>query len=1601
MKQTKKLYQILYLMVFVCLGLGSYSTAEADDLPFRNNLETMLLGNSNQVNVDSTDGIPTPPQKYLDAAKDLNDFRKKEQNDSQGVQPRDSEQDAIDASHRKIDDRDKKDNSDQYADTFIRVFNKRDIELSPNGEVATVHTVRGFLQAIFDTQQDTITGNITGTISSDGTDTRKDNRRDTGITKPGASCGLDSNIHKIIVTQDLDFGLVMANGKSSNGLQSTTQQDWKQMTSQEQSDWKQMTDQEQNFSFKDRHAMDQSTYNYFDFTNRTNTGDVYRYLDIYHHHLIIDGQNHNINFADLDLALRADHCKGDYQEDWQIKNANLFEVNFYGVVSANQNAGRLHAANVEQGHAGQPGYSYARLTYGPNINFTGAQATWSSVDSDCLQIDIEGKVTAKSVPYYKYNNYIYKTQQYGNPGDQQIFQCYRVLFKTGCQFTGYSVNANCIETSGPPVNVNGVSEPSRVTLQDGAQVELHPHGFNAEHMENPTSNAGISMQARNSELVLNGSAKLNIICDDAPVETKGILNGNGKATDTYLDSCSASKNDSPPKINENRTQIAPDDHLAIHHYPESSKDNTSDTDPKLRACGAWYMGSDSKIQFKANLDGDSPQFNTETTAPMQNKNNLIYLDSGIADLNHGTFSVKGSGLGSYTGSLMKIGKATINVAKGGDFQISGDGSNRITLLEAGSSFGVSINNPKKVSLDLRKNTQRVGQGNSDTFFNGKSTNSGKASNIVTTSSTSTGKGAPIIDARDISLQAEGDSTTSPTNGGKGKYPDKGLGNLVDLGMKPSGQEYPEGVETTKKSPYGTTPKKVQRVQLPFFRDLIYASNLADGTNKIYLYSNQINNDAKDFANVMQEMGGREFDYVKFSGLNTSQLTRFPLGITPGFKEINGQVTTVKNNDSSTNDTDDIDPNPPKIRLVLTGVTDEATKKTFNIDLGTMFNKKAGFWGYYDKNHNNAATEVEVTPDLIKADGSLDEKHAGKEITSSTDSDPTNPRPRYLDDDTEKKAGDKGDSNSVVTWHDKNNFTINLSQAFKKYNAYAEDYNKNHESEKLPKLDYPDVPDNPNDPKMTEAQKQQWKKFKDALKNATFSLSTVTNFQESRATDIKVAPFYFNIDDNRSDNPDHVYLLGQTILLPIYYIDGNEGVTGLHFQGSIVDQDNNPVSVDDKELTDVKFPEIPFNDKLRNKELFKKVPLGTGLTQPKKLKDGSETNYTVKIKGNDKISYWPTDRNKTVDYQYKLVPLPYFQAQSIIKDKTKKKLKFDGEPQYPNFKPTKDDKDYYYTVETRFEALADQPVASIKFDHLSSDSNVTNVIDSEHPVTVNMKSSAVDKTITLNVNNSSSLSSDTLTPADFGLDSTNFPKATTFTFTHYFKFNSTAPYTTFQLGSDRMINESLNYPDQILGKSEALKGYIAGADSGTGDTQDTKALKLQVPTEITFGDYLAFSKAAHSDGYRYSKNGKVVDGQALKITNENSKSIQASLNAQLVGLPIFHIEEIKDKTTGLSKKIKEYFGYQMAFPIKDDNGDDNYEPINMEPSIVYSGNIPGGQPLDLTDKVANNFYFRTLKNDPLYLSAAEAKHWSYLFGTKEGTENEKLFINWTLVSSLNN
>lgn len=157
--------------------------------------------------------------------------------------------------------------------------------------------------------------------------------------------------------------------------------------------------------------------------DRDYTADGYNPCHVMHGKFTIDGQGHYINFADYGTAIYSGDKldKYDYQEDWQFKNAHLYEVDFYGVFSAN--SGTSHASNIENGHAGEKGYNYTRVTYGPNIDFTGAQLTWSSVASDCLQIDIEGKVTARSVPFYKYNGYIYKT--HSSSGDQQIFQAYR------------------------------------------------------------------------------------------------------------------------------------------------------------------------------------------------------------------------------------------------------------------------------------------------------------------------------------------------------------------------------------------------------------------------------------------------------------------------------------------------------------------------------------------------------------------------------------------------------------------------------------------------------------------------------------------------------------------------------------------------------------------------------------------------------------------------------------------------------------------------------------------------------------------------------------------------------------------------------------------------------------------------------------------------------------------------------------------------------------------------------------------------------------------------------------------------------------------------
>lgn len=84
-----------------------------------------------------------------------------------------------------------------------------------------------------------------------------------------------------------------------------------------------------------------------------------------------------------------------------------------------------------------------------------------------------------------------------------------------------------------------------------------------------------------------------------------------------------------------------------------------------------------------------------------------------------------------------------------------------------------------------------------------------------------------------------------------------------------------------------------------------------------------------------------------------------------------------------------------------------------------------------------------------------------------------------DDGTGKKADGEDSSDFVVIWHDKNNFTIKLRQAFQKYNAYAVDYNtKNPKAEKMPTIVYTDVPD---DPKNTEHKSSNGNNSKTPLK----------------------------------------------------------------------------------------------------------------------------------------------------------------------------------------------------------------------------------------------------------------------------------------------------------------------------------------------------------------------------------------------------------------------------------------------------------------------------------------------------------------------------------------
>lgn len=152
-------WKLLFILIFLSISI---TTVKADPLvktlnnpdQLNNNLVNTAVYENNVKHVDK--GI-----KSIDLQNSLSDF-----NSMNGLQN----------NWLKAEDKDD-----------LKTFKSKDIETSynindPTDETATVHTVRFFFQAIFDTEQP-------------------------GNTTPGGDY-VPSKIHKIIIDHDLDFGVV-------------------------------------------------------------------------------------------------------------------------------------------------------------------------------------------------------------------------------------------------------------------------------------------------------------------------------------------------------------------------------------------------------------------------------------------------------------------------------------------------------------------------------------------------------------------------------------------------------------------------------------------------------------------------------------------------------------------------------------------------------------------------------------------------------------------------------------------------------------------------------------------------------------------------------------------------------------------------------------------------------------------------------------------------------------------------------------------------------------------------------------------------------------------------------------------------------------------------------------------------------------------------------------------------------------------------------------------------------------------------------------------------------------------------------------------------
>ncbi|RHW46500.1 hypothetical protein DS832_05740 [Bombilactobacillus bombi] len=1143
-------------------------------------------------------------------------------------------------------------------------------------------------------------------------------------------------------------------------------------------------------------------------TGIVNGTSNYRYVHVRHNKLDIDGNQHYINMMNLNIALCGTRNRSpeendiSYKEDWTVENTTVYSTTYWGYLSANTGL----ASNYEDPKLRESGLNggYTWFTY-KNMNFVGSQFAWTGQKT--TGVSIEDNVNVNTCYSYTVpnDNHIWRAQGGGN---QQNFEVDRVIFKSGCHYTGYSFNGVNMELTG------------KATFEDDSIVDLYPHGTGPEHQAQGMS-FGIYMPGsgnQDSVIEMNGNSKLNIHCDS----------------------------DDPNPI-QNKT---------MPNVPDAAEENH----PQYQfPCGAIDMeSSKAQLVFNKVKDKPSPQINIDSHGQIFNNKALVYFSSGDAELANGTFNMKAYDLGKYDtssgsngGGLMNVGTGMlINVRHGGNFNLEVANDNHsanhpLNLLYAQGKIHVNIVNPANVTLNLNKDPCNA---SALVYADGRNSNVITLPNDMTMGSYTIPKDTNIVIPKGINSLLSSDSNSdievynskiraygnnSPTT------ENDGVNGVKIAGPKGSSEDVYIGADKDG------GPVRVEKLELPFTKNLIDPLLYADGTKIVQAPDSTSLKPLKD---AMFKMLGKEFRYINLSDLPgpNIKLEDDSKNIYPNRKDPTTKISGVSGGDEWQDYNGFTLPNSPfcsdklhkeflpsiplirvQVKRPKTGVTQPKNDIDYDyFDLGTEVNTDTA----EQKANSNVKVPTlselvnPVTPNilddelgnmkLLDANGKNPNPNLGKAIQKYPSvGDEKNPNktidgfekliPKYLPIDNGSNGGVIWDNGS---W----NYDLNGTGAYLGYkhklsyklNLLLDNYNKNHPSTPI------------------------------YLRSTDQILTSVTtNFQSSPSLVTYIRNLSLSVL-----NDEKKFLIGDDIKMPLEYYDGDEHDLDPNNAHLIVTG-----NIDDNNETIT--AQLPLDINHANQNAWKiKTAQSTDVGSHKlsfTAKDNANPpNFAY---DNSKNTETTNNNGDTFTWHYSVLNLPSYVGNTKITDNP-----YESKAQLLNGD---------HKLVTTFTPKADAPVHSILINH-DSQQDTTNWTDmGSDKITAYYTDAVTNEKITVTRNLDNANLNKVYDPTYFGWNNMrDFPANTTFIVKRNINVNS-GRNDSIAIGGDIITSQDAQGNKVNLGISNTLKYNISGS------------ITLEVPDNIDYGSY-PITRSGEIHIKKISKSLKIIndtsDSQSVQL-----------------------------------------------------------------------------------------------------------------------------------------